>query len=183
MLGITNPSDLKSANFSTKFLVAQYGFTGSNDFKAYLNYQGGKFNHTRLNQFDLVVATPLSDKFSLGLNGSVLTMAPKVDDKYSKGESWWGSAIYINADPVSWLGLTLRSEYFSDKKQLSDVFGMMGKGGNVWATTLSANFKIDNLTVIPEIRFDKASEDIFTGHSGTWVKRSATALVSAVYKF
>jgi hypothetical protein len=26
MLGITNPSDLKSANFSTKFLVAQYGF-------------------------------------------------------------------------------------------------------------------------------------------------------------
>jgi hypothetical protein len=183
MLGITNPSDLKSANFSTKFLVAQYGFTGSNDFKAYLNYQGGKFNDTRLNQFDVVVTTPFSDQFSVGLNASMLTMAPKINDKYGKGDSWWGSAVYINADPVSWLGLTLRSEYFSDKKQLTDVFGMMGKGGNVWATTLSANFKIDNLTVIPEIRFDNASEDIFTGHSGTLVKRSATALVSAVYKF
>jgi len=183
MLGIANPSDLKSANFSTKFLVAQYGFTGSNDFKAYINYQGGKFNDTRLNQLDVVVTTPLSDQFSVGLNASMLTMAPKINDKYGKGDSWWGSAVYINADPVSWLGLTLRGEYFSDNKQLTDVFGIASKGGEVFGTTLSANFKIDNLTIIPEIRFDNASEEIFTRHSGVQVKRSATALVAAVYKF
>ncbi len=183
MIGIANPSDLKSANFSTKFLVAQYGFTGSNDFKAYLNYQGGKFNDTRLNQFDLVVTTPLSEQFSLGLNASVLTMAPKINDKYGKGDSWWGSAVYINADPVSWLGLTLRGEYFSDNKQLTDVFGIASRGGEVFGTTLSANFKIDNLTIIPEIRFDNASEEIFTRHPGVPVKHSATALVAAVYKF
>jgi hypothetical protein len=183
MIGIANPSDLKSANFSTKFLVAQYGFTGSNDFKAYLNYQGGKFNDTRLNQFDLVVTTPLSEQFSVGLNASVLTMAPKINDKYGKGDSWWGSAVYINADPVSWLGLTLRGEYFSDNKQLTDVFGIASRGGEVFGTTLSANFKIDNLTIIPEIRFDNASEEIFTRHPGVPVKHSATALVAAVYKF
>jgi hypothetical protein len=183
MIGIANPSDLKSANFSTKFLVAQYGFTGSNDFKAYINYQGGKFNDTRLNQFDVVVTTPLSDQFSVGLNASMPTMAPKINDKYGKGDSWWGSAVYINADPLSWLGFTLRGEYFNDNKQLTDVFGIVSKGGEVLGTTLSANFKIDNLTIIPEIRFDNASEEIFTRHLGVPVKHSATALVAAVYKF
>ena len=183
MLGVANPSDLKSASFGAKFLIAQYGFVGSNNFKAYINYQGGKYNDVKLNQFDLVVTTQLSDKFNVGLNSSVLTTTPKVDGKFGKGDSWWGTAIYLNADPVSWLGLTLRSEYFSDKKRLTDIFGIANNGGKVIATTLSANFKIDNLAIIPEIRFDNASEEIFMKHSGATFKNAATALVAAVYKF
>ena len=183
MLGVANPTDLKTASFSTKFLVAQYVFSGTNNFKAYLNYQGGKYNDTKLNQFDLVVTAPLSDKFNVGVNASVLTMAPKINDKYGKGESWWGTAMYLNADPLSWFGLTLRGEYFSDHKQLTDVCKNINKGANVLATTLSANFKIDNLTIIPEIRYDNASEEIFTRNLNEPTKRSATALIAAAYKF
>ena len=63
------------------------------------------------------------------------------------------------------------------------VFGIAPKGGNVFATTLSFNFKIDNLTIIPEFRMDSASEEIVTKSSGEGTKSSSSVLLAAVYKF
>lgn len=180
MVGLANPTDLKSASFSSKFLIAQYSIAPTDKLKAYLNFQGGKSNDvTKGNQFDLVLTGTVSDKFSLGYNGTVASAKTKdVNGKYGEFDSWWGSALYVNVDPQPWFGLTLRGEYFDNKKAI-----VSAPEASIFATTLSANFRISNLTIIPELRLDNASEKIFEKHDGTFTKSSPVGLLAAVYKF
>lgn len=186
MLGIANPTDLKSANFSNKYIIGQYSVATKNDkVKAYLNFQAGKPDDvTKVSQIDLVVTGAITDKFSIGVNGTLagVKSKPTTDGEYGDASNWYGGALYLNLDPTSWLGLTLRTEYFNDDDQLL-VFSGAAAGGNILATTLSANFKVDALTFIPEIRFEKASEDIYVSDSGTGTDASTTFLLAAVYKF
>jgi Putative beta-barrel porin-2, OmpL-like. bbp2 len=182
MLGIANPTDLKSADFQQKMIIAQYAVATKNDkVKLYVNYQGGKASDAvKLNQEDIVLTASISDKFSIGYNGSMATARVKDSTgKYGDAASWWGSALYANIDPKPWLGLTLRGEYFDDKKSVSaGAFG-----ANIFATTLSANIKIDNLTVIPELRLENASSPIFAKGNGAATKQAASVLLAAVYRF
>jgi hypothetical protein len=186
MVGVANPTDFKyvpDGVMNKKFILAQYSNTGSEFFKVYLNYVGGKgIDTTKTNQFDVVITSKLSDKFSLGYNGTISTAEYWDGAKNLDGKSWWGSAVYLNLDPSSKFGLTLRSEYFSDKNQLKIVTGTTN-GAKIFANTLSANFKIDNLTIIPEFRIDNSSQEIFTKENGSATKTAANVLVAAVYSF
>jgi hypothetical protein len=183
MIGIANPTDLKSASFSTKMLIGQYSIASNNDkSKLYLNIQKGKPNDSvRLQQADITATSTLSSKFSLGFNATIASFKGKeVSGKFGTSNEWWGAAAYVNYDVCSKLGLTLRSEYFNDDNQLN-VFGSVTgapKGGSIFANTFSGNYKIDNLTIIPEIRFDSATEAIFGTKTGT-----TSFLVALVYKF
>ena len=97
----------------------------------------------------------------LGYNGTIASAQTKANGKFETANSWWGSAFTSMQIQADWLGLTLRTEYFKDKDAMTDVFASQSNGGSVFQTTLSSNFKIANLTMIPELRLDKASEDIF----------------------
>jgi hypothetical protein len=164
--------------------VAQYSFSPSSAFKAYVNYHGGKpKTDAKVHQFDLVVTSNLTSKFGIGFNGTISSSKTRNNGKYGDASSWWGSAFYLNVDPVSWFGLTLRSELFEDKKLITSVFQNPADGGNVFATTLSTNFKVANLTIIPELRWDKSNKEIFTNSNGDGIKSTTTALLAAVYKF
>ncbi|TDH28963.1 porin [Segetibacter sp. 3557_3] len=182
MVGLTNPTDLKTATGMPKMVIGQFS-TGSKDdkFKAYVNFQGGKYNDSaRLNQGDVVLTYAFSPKFSMGYNGTVQSRSGKNAKKeWLDGNTWWGSALYLNADPTDWFGLTLRGEYLSDDKSV------LGFDGNVFETTLSANFKIDNLTLIPEIRLDNGStpQGLFVKNSGASTKSTGSLLLAAVYHF
>jgi hypothetical protein len=180
MVGVANPTDLKSASFSSKYLIAQYSIALTDNIKAYLNYQGGKPDDvTKGHQVDLVLTGTVSEKFSLGYNGTVASAKSKgTDGKFGDYASWWGSALYINVDPQPWFGLTLRGEYFDNKKAVSSA-----PEASIFATTLSANFRINNLTIIPELRLDAANSEIFEKHDGTFTKSSPMGLLAAVYKF
>lgn len=186
MVGVANPTDFKyvpEGVINKKFLLAQYSYTGSDLFKVYLNYVGGKgIDTSKTNQFDVVITSKLSDKFSLGYNGTVSNVQYWDGVKNLDGKSWWGSALYLNVDPTSSFGLTLRSEYFSDKNQIK-IYTAAADGAKVFANTLSANFKIDNLTIIPEFRIDNASKEIFVKKDGASTKSAANVLVAAVYSF
>ena len=92
------------------------GASKSGKFKAYLNYVGGKDRgDNSVNQVDLVVMGTVTDKFSVGYNGTVKMVKPSG----GSSESWWGSALYLNYDPTSVFGLTARGEYFGDKKAVA----------------------------------------------------------------
>jgi hypothetical protein len=186
MLGVANPTDYKSAPLdSKKYLLAQYSYAFSDDVKAYFNYVGGKrfTDSAKTNQFDLVMTAKLNDKFSLGLNGTVQTQKFQVDNKYEgDAKSWWGSAVYLNFDPSAVFGLTLRSEYFSDKNQLV-AMSLAPEGAAIFANTLSANFKVGGLTLIPEFRYETASKDVFYNKESSPKGSNASVLVAAVYKF
>jgi len=186
MVGVANPNDYKyvpDGVLNKKFLLAQYSFTASDLFKLYLNYVGGKTPDTsKTNQFDIVLTSKLNDEFSFGYNGTINAIQHWDGAKNSSAKSWWGSAIYLNLDPTSSFGLTLRSEYFSDKHQLKIPTNSID-GCKIFANTLSANFKIDNLIIIPEFRIDNSSEEIFTKKDGTSTKTAVNVLVAAVYQF
>jgi Putative beta-barrel porin-2, OmpL-like. bbp2 len=186
MLGVSNATDYRivpGGKINKKFVIAQYSVAPSEDVKIYVNYAGGKNPDTSVtNQFDIVATAKLSDKFNVGVNGTVNSSKSWDGTKNLSGKSWGGGALYLNADPKSWLGFTLREEYFSDKNQLK-MFSSAAKGGSIFASTLSANFKVNSFTIIPELRLDNASETIFVNKSGAAKKSFTTFLVAAVYAF
>ena len=180
MLGVANPTDFVSASFEKKMILGQVSF-GTEKVKAYLNYQGGKdIAKSTINQVDLVVSGTISDKFSVGYNGTMQSV--KTSGK-SSGDSWWGSAVYLNVDPTKVFGVTLRGEYFDDKKGVSVFTTDAGIGTSVFAATLSGNIRIDNLTIIPEFRLDNAKDAIFTKHSGEAVKSTGSFILAATWHF
>lgn len=186
MVGVANPTDYKyvpDGVLNKKFLIAQYSYAASDVFKLFLNYVGGKnIDTSKTNQFDIVLTSKLSDQFSIGYNGTVNVIQHWDGAKNNSGKSWWGSAIYLNVDPASSFGLTLRSEYFSDKNQLKIYTGSI-EGAEIFANTLSANFKIDNLVIIPEFRIDNSTEAIFIKKNGSSSKAAESFLIAAVYSF
>jgi Putative beta-barrel porin-2, OmpL-like. bbp2 len=122
-----------------------------------------------------VLTDKISDKFSIGYNGTARTLKYEGDPK----QTFWGSALYLNVDPSSTFGLTLRGEYFDDKKNGTDGY----VGTSVFATTLSGNVKINGLTIIPEFRIDSAKDKIFTKNDGSSTKGSGSFILAAVYSF
>jgi Putative beta-barrel porin-2, OmpL-like. bbp2 len=195
MVGITNPTDFTTTSSPTKVAIAQFS-TGTKDgkWKFFLNYQGyGGVStpvelspyyilYKSMNQVDLVINGTLSSKFGIGYNGTVQS----INDGASK--SWWGSAVYLNFDPTTKFGLTLRGEYFSDADGVKinpidlDSLGQT-PGLNVFDLTLSGNVRIGNLTLIPEIRLDNGSKNFFNKSDGTVTQSTFSALLAAVYKF
>lgn len=187
MIGVANPTDFKyvpDGVLNKKSVIAQYSFTPGDLFKGYLNFVGGdNIDTSKSRQLDLVLTSKINDKFSLGYNGTVnATKLYLGDKKFADYENWWGSAVYVNFDASKNFGLTLREEYFSDEHQLK-VYSMAAKGGNILSSTLSANFRLDNFTFIPEFRYDKASESIFIDGDKKPVSSAANFLVAAVYNF
>jgi hypothetical protein len=179
MVGITNPTDLKTASGMPKMFIGQFS-TGSADdkFNVYLNFQGGKYDEAaRLFQGDVTASYAISDKFSLGFNGTLQSRSIKNGNGWEDGTSWWGTALYVNADPNDWFGLTLRGEYFNDEKNV------LGFNSTIFSPTLSFNFKLDNLTIIPEFRFDSASENLFEKKAGDPTKSTASFILAATYHF
>jgi hypothetical protein len=178
MIGIANPTDFSSASFAKKSYLAQMHLTSSNTkINGYLNYVGGKdISNAMINQFDAVVTGTVSGKFSIAYNGSVKSVRPNGGSNIS----WWGSAVYLNFDPTPVVGLTARGEYFSDEKSVA------GFGTNIFDLTLSGNIHIDNLTIIPEFRIDKAKEPLFYKNSDGMspsTKGTESVILAAVYHF
>ena len=187
MLGASNATDFRippDGKINKKAFLAQYTFAPSDKVKFYLNYVGGQNPDTsKTNQFDAVITAKVSDKFNIGYNGTVNSTQLWDGKKNVESKSWWGSALYLNFDPQSWFGLTLRGELFSDKNQ-SKAFSSASSGGSIFATTLSANFKSGGFIFIPEFRLDNANKAVlFTNKSGALTKSAASLIFAAIYSF
>ena len=175
MVGVADPTDYSTNTSPYQYLIAQLSTATTNDkLKVYVNYQGTSSSSFKLSQFDLVVLGVISDKLAINYDGTIQSR------KFGKSstESWSSNALYFNYDPSSKFGVTLRGEYLSDKTDL------LGIGGNsIFIPTLSANFKIDNLTIIPEFRLDNAMNNIFTKSDGNFTKSASQFILAATYKF
>lgn len=169
MVGIANPTDFSTTTSLRKVVIAQFS-TGTKDdkLKAFLNFQGG----TGLSQFDLVLNGTISSKFAINYDGTIQTR-----NVSGVSNSWNSNALYFNYDPTAKFGLTLRGEYFDDNKNVAGV------GTNVFQTTLSGNIRLDNLTIIPEVRLDNAKNNIFLKNSAASTNGDASFILAAVYKF
>ncbi|HJV20695.1 MAG TPA: outer membrane beta-barrel protein [Sediminibacterium sp.] len=169
MIGIADPSDNTGTASSTKYVLAQFSTAGRNDrLKAYLNFQSGG----GVTQYNLVATAALSSKWSMAYDGSIQTTSFN-----GQKSSWKSHAAYLNFDPKTTLGFTLRQDYFDDRK-----INPLNIGSNIYATTLSANLRLHQLTLIPECRMDNSRESVFTKGNGSSAKSSFTLILAAVIK-
>ena len=197
MVGIANPTDYREVPqglINRKAFIAQYGYAGSDRFNIYLNYVNQQLptDTSKINQIDAVITSKLSDWFSIGYNGTIgfRNFWDNGSNRFKGSKAWWGSALYLNADPSKKLGITLREEYFNDKNSVTFLSPYVpfpvngGLGGSIVASTLSFNLKlVDNLVVIPEFRIDAASQPVFINGNGEPTKTAAYFLVALTYHF
>jgi hypothetical protein len=178
MFGVSNPTDYRSAPAMPKSIIAQFSTATKDDkLKAYFNFVGGKQNNTKkLVQGDITATYGVSNKFSIGFNGTLQSVKLKDSTGKLTTAAWGGTALYLNVDPAGWFGLTLRVEYINDKDQ---YLGLK----TVFAPTLSANFKINNLIIIPEIRLDNAGNAVFNKNIYAATKSTGSFVLAACYHF
>lgn len=185
LLGIAAPTDYRNApNPNKRALLLQFSQAINEDVKLFLNYVGGQrpSDHAKTRQFDLVLTAKASDQFNFGLNGTLCNVMAMGNSTYVQAQSWWGAATYLNYDPSEKIGLTLRSEIFNDHNKLS-ALGSAAYGASIFANTLSANFKVGPVTMVPELRIESANSKIYTTKIGTEKSGSTSLLIGAYYTF
>ncbi|WP_057939349.1 porin [Algoriphagus resistens] len=208
MAAVMNPTDMTEFNIAgTYTLGAQLGYSADAG-SAYLNFvygdQDGKLEDDgsldvdqasmgNTFQVDLTAGVDLSETIYLGLNTTYNTTSAgefytgsAVQDADGDGAGFFGVAGYLQATTSEMFSIGLRGEYFSVfNGGLDEVVGLNGAGdGNVFATTLSGNLRINkNLTIIPELRLDSMSEDFFKDNDLNDSKSLASFMLAAVFAF
>ena len=175
MVGLFNRTDTKLDN-GPKFFGGQLSYV-SGPFKIYGNVLVGKeADSSQVNTFDITTMYQATPKLGLGFNLINKSATPE------KGSttSWLGTAFYLNYAFTDKFTLAGRGEFLDDAK--GALFGF--NDNTVTAFTLSGNFKVDALTIIPEIRLDASKSKIFATTDATKSEKAETAFIlAAVYKF
>jgi hypothetical protein len=162
MLAVMNPTDATEFNPNGSYaLGAQLGLSGQ-----YFNL----LVDPSFLEVDYTGGFDLSDSFFLGINAA-----------YNSGNDdaagFYGAALYPQIATSDSFKIGLRAEYFVEDGD----FGAIGTGvadSSVFATTLTGNYSIGSLTIIPELRLDSASEAAFVGD-----KALSSFALAAVYSF
>ena len=205
-LAILNPTDLVEFNpAETYTLGGQIGYANDNG-SAYLNLLFGDPDGNddttgpagNLFQADITTGWNFGETFYLGLNGSFRTIPNEVDTD-DDPQQFYGVALYPKLTLSEHFALGLRAEYFvvnnyvgydtevvNGYTGVTTPFGLDTNGkGSVTAITLSGNYTIGDLRIIPEIRLDSMAEDTYVKDSetGELTKSITTFNLAAVYKF
>lgn len=167
LLAVMNSTDYTEINLDGSYTFgAQLGYKNQ-----YLNLIYG--NQTGASdatfQIDYTGGADVADSFFLGINATY---------NDTDGSGFYGAALYPQYSISESLALGLRGEYFGfhyDDDAIDD--------DTVFAATLSANYKIDDLTIIPEIRLDSWSSDVYFDNDLMPTKSLASFLIAAIYKF
>jgi hypothetical protein len=165
MLGVFNPTDATDFNPTAEYVAgAQLGYT---------NDMGGAWLNLILSegfyQVDLTTGWQVTEKAYLGVN------ATTAQDNFS------GAAIYAQYATTDALALGIRAEYFADSG-----IEVVGTDESVFDLTLSANYKVGNLTIIPEFRIDTYSNEdavVLDVENDEFGNSLASFLLAAVYSF
>ncbi|PAM93372.1 hypothetical protein B4N84_17665 [Flavobacterium sp. IR1] len=191
MAGITNPTDFNSALDSgskKKTYIGQLGYVADKG-SVYLNFTTGSANpspgseiplpNERKTEFDLVVSREITDSFSLGFNGVYAKTTNEIDKEL--GGEWYSLVGYANYSFRESLILAYRMEYFGAKKAAATIGNL--SGANVFANTVSLNYKVGKLTIIPEVKYDIASEKIYVDNNTLATGGMFFALLATTYSF
>jgi hypothetical protein len=166
MLGVFNDSWNSYKADSVKGLNAVGGQLSyaSEGTSVYLNFMDGSVSGTIV---DLTATFQLTKEFKLGLNAADFSNEGKV--------GYTGFALYPSYALTDAFALGLRAEYFKWKEGSGDT--------SVTAFTLSGNYKVGGLTIIPEFRLDNGKDEIFVDSDMASTKSFSQALVAVVYAF
>lgn len=180
MVGVFNDTDSKVDIIGGKHIGAQLS-AETGGLAAYLNFLYGVeaediVDEEDLTEFqvDLTATLEVSETFMLGLNAS--SYSTSVDGMAAGG--FFGTALYATAALSETADLSFRGEYFGNTAADGDTSDQP----NVIALTASGNFKVGDLRIVPELRFDTGSNGFTFGDDAS--DESAFAFILAgVYSF
>ncbi len=156
----------------------QLSLTPVDDWDVYVNFISGKNDGAEI---DLTTGFQVSETFYLGLNAA--RWKYKIPESTDVAD-FMGVALYTQATLSDYVSLGLRSEWFSS--QNTGYIGMNPssvEAESVTAFTLSANIGTGYFKFIPEIRYDAASEDVFTNADGNPANSAIQVLGALVFSF
>lgn len=204
MASVMNPTDLTEFNpFGTYTAGLQIGLFGS----TYLNFlygdqdgrlkEGQAFNGVEeisagnTFQADLTTGFDVTDAFFIGVNATYNSTAvgeiydgTDVYDAKGDGAGFYGAAGYFQMKASEAVAVGTRIEYFKVFNNGLEVIGLDTDGdGDVINLTLSANAKMGSLTIIPELRLDKTSENSFLNRDQETNDELMSIVVAMVYSF
>lgn len=167
MLAVMNSTDFTSFNPDGSYTFgAQLGYSGQ-----YLNFiYGEQFGETEATmQVDYTGGFDATEDFFLGINATY---------NDTDGAGFYGAALYPQYSTSETFALGVRAEYFG-----FHVDGFDDQ--TVLAATLSANYKVGDLTIIPEIRLDSWADDLpeYIDNDGAPTNSLSSFLLAAVYSF
>ncbi|MFT6960294.1 MAG: hypothetical protein ACJA17_001397 [Polaribacter sp.] len=169
MIALMNPTDATEFNPDGKYsLGLQYGYSGQ-----FFNYLLNPDSY----EIDFTGGFDLSESFFLGINAAYFS----ADD----AAGFYGVALYPQYATSENFKLGLRAEYFAETDGNFGAIGTSAADASIFATTLSANYTIGALTIIPEVRLDSASDNFngFTDNNSDPTKSLSSFLLAAVYSF
>lgn len=182
MLGVFNPTDITEFNAIGSYSFgAQLGYKG-----VYLNLlygdQDGEDGTGALFQADITAGFDLTDELYLGVNATYNTTDS--GDSAVENGSFYGVAGYLQYAFSDDFALGTRVEYFGEGNGGYGILGVYDADmtGTVLDFTVSANIGLGDLTLIPEVRIDSASEDIFEV-DGKMQNSLASFVLAGVYAF
>ncbi len=152
MTGVFNPTDATEYNPTNDFVGGlQLGYAAG-DFSIYANFLGDlagedEEGNSAFRQFDITAGYDVTNKIYLGLNTSVAS------------DNFFGIAGYLQYQTTDDLKLGIRVESFEDQG-LGLFGGTADDPQDVLNVTLSANYAVGPLTIIPEFRIDAFSTEI-----------------------
>ncbi len=170
MLAVMNPTDATEFNPTGNYAFgAQLGYADQ-----FLNFllDDGAF------EIDYTGGVDLSEKFFLGINAALYDNGDSGDAKIG----FAGVALYPQLSTSENFAIGLRGEYFVE----TNDFGAIGTGvedSSVITATLTANIKVGDLTIIPEVRLDSSSDNFFIDSDLDAQKSLSSFVLAAVYKF
>ena len=166
MAGLFNDQwNVYQSELSTSAVGGQLSYA-ADGVSVYLNFMDGSKSGTI---YDLTASFQLTKEFKLGVN------AADFSNTGDKGHT--GFALYPSYALSDSFGLGLRGEYFKSKKGSLDT--------DVAAITLSGNYKVAGLTIIPEFRMDNNSNKglKFVDVDGNATKSASQVLLAMIYGF
>ena len=164
MGAVLNPTDATDFNLTGDYV---FGLQLGYDFGSGSAYANGIFQDG-FYQLDLTAGYDITDALYLGVNATI------ADETFS------GVALYVQAALSESFKLGVRAESFTDKT--GSILGADIES-SVFDFTLSANYTVDNLTIIPEIRIDALSDAQFDLGDEEIGDSLSSFILAAVYSF
>ena len=186
-VGVMNPAEVSTGNDT-----GDYSFGAGVTYKettgiSFLSSQDGSY-------LDFKTAFDVSDNFNVKVNVHNADFGFDFDDLLANSGKTWTTP-QVNAVLLGAEGFTSFSAYPQIKSSDKLSWGMrleymMFKSGldavediNVFTPTLTARYSVGDLTIIPELRMDSASEDIYTDGDGEVTGGLTSFNLAAVYTF
>ncbi len=186
-VGLMNPAEVSIGNDTGNYSIAA-GFS-------YKETTGFSFLESEdASYLDFKIGFDISDDFNIKLNAHIADFGFDFDNPLANVGTTWTTA-QVNAVSLGAEGFTSYSVYPQLKSTDNMSWGLrleymkfnagtdLAVDTTVFTPTFTARYSVGDLTIIPELKLDSASEDIFTDADGETTDGLAAFNLAAVYTF